>query len=104
MKNYWQLKQFLGRLPKTKGFGPINVAIRRKRNYASHITKETWYIMSNLSELELALTAYSYRMGIEEMFRDWKKGGYNLEGTKLTGKTIYFHDDIGFIGLLYGYS
>jgi N12 class adenine-specific DNA methylase len=24
-------------------------------------------------------------MGIEEMFRDFKKGGYNLEDTQLTG-------------------
>ena len=81
-------RQFFGdvKVTKTKGFGPINVAARQKRNDASHITKETGYIMSNLSELEPILTAYSDRMGIEEMFRDWKKGGYNLEGTKLTGK------------------
>ncbi len=74
------------KVTKTKGFGPINVAVRKKRNYTSNITKETWYIMSNLSDLEPALTAYSCRMGIEQMFRDWKKGGYNLEGTKLSGQ------------------
>ena len=74
------------KVTKTKGFGPINVAVRKKRNYASHITKETWYIMSNLSDLEPVLTAYSGRMGIEQMFRDWKKGGYHLEGTKLNGQ------------------
>lgn len=76
------------KVTKTKGFGPINVAVRNKRNYASHITKETWYIMSNLADLESTLTAYSYRMGIEQMFRDWKKGGYNLEGTKLSGQRL----------------
>ncbi len=74
------------KVTKAKGFGPINVAARKKRNYASNITKETWYIMSNLSDLEPVLTAYSCRMGIEQMFRDWKKGGYNLEGTKLNGQ------------------
>ena len=74
------------KVTKTKGFGPINVAARHKRNYGSHVTKETWYIMSNLTEIEDVLTAYSYRMGIEQMFRDWKKGGYNMEDTKLSGQ------------------
>ncbi|WP_017327058.1 IS4 family transposase [Synechococcus sp. PCC 7336] len=74
------------KVTKTKGFGPINVAARRKRNYGSNVTKETWYIMSNLTDLDGVLKAYSCRMGIEEMFRDWKKGGYNLEDSKLTGK------------------
>ncbi len=78
------------KVTKTKGLGPINVAVRKKRNYASHITKETWFIMSNLSDLEPVLTAYSGRMGIEQMFRDWKKGGYNLEGTKLNGQRDLF--------------
>jgi hypothetical protein len=27
-------------------------------------------------------------MGIEEMFRDFKKGGYNLEATQLEGKRL----------------
>ena len=45
----------------------------------------TWYIMSNLEDLDSALSAYARRMGIEQLFRDWKKGGYNLEDTKLSG-------------------
>ena len=53
------------KVTKTKGFGPINVAARHKRNYGSHVTKETWYIMSNMTDMEDVLTAYSYRMGIE---------------------------------------
>ena len=74
------------KVTKTKGFGPINVAARHKRNYGSHVTKETWYIMSNMTDMEDVLTAYSYRMGIEQLFRDWKKGGYNMEDTKLSGQ------------------
>ena len=40
--------------------------------------------MSNLEDLDSALSAYSRRMGIEQFFRDCKKGGYNLEDTKLS--------------------
>ena len=28
-------------------------------------------------------------MGIEEMFRDFKSGGYNLEGTQVRGQRLY---------------
>jgi hypothetical protein len=38
--------------------------------------------------LSLAMSAYSQRMGIEEMFRDFKKGGYQLEGTQVTGQRL----------------
>jgi hypothetical protein len=31
----------------------------------------------------VAIAAYKKRMGIEEMFRDCKSGGYNIEGTGL---------------------
>jgi hypothetical protein len=37
------------------------------------------------SELPKAVAAYKQRMGIEEMFRDCKSGGYNLEGSSLKG-------------------
>jgi hypothetical protein len=33
--------------------------------------------------LPVAIAAYKKRMGIEEMFRDYKTGGYNIEGTGL---------------------
>ena len=35
------------------------------------------------SELRVAIAAYKKGMGIEEMFRDYKTGGYNIEGTGL---------------------
>jgi hypothetical protein len=47
--------------------------------------QEPWYILTNLGTLSAATSAYSKRMGIEEMFRDFKKGGYNLELTQVTG-------------------
>ncbi len=44
--------------------------------------------MSNLNSLEESLDAYQKRFGIEEMFRDFKSGGYNLEGTKVSDKRL----------------
>lgn len=35
--------------------------------------------------MELAIAAYKKRFDIEEMFRDLKKGGYNLEATNVSG-------------------
>ncbi|MEG4015809.1 MULTISPECIES: hypothetical protein [unclassified Microcoleus] len=35
-----------------------------------------------------ALNAYKQRMGIEEMFRDCKTGGYDLEGMSLKGNRL----------------
>lgn len=35
---------------------------------------------------EAAIDAYRKRFDIEEMFRDFKSGGYNLEGTNVEGK------------------
>ncbi|HEY9300717.1 MAG TPA: hypothetical protein VIQ31_31005 [Phormidium sp.] len=44
--------------------------------------------MTNLADLELALFAYQKRFGIEQMFRDYKSGGYNLESTGVTGNRL----------------
>lgn len=41
---------------------------------------EGWFLLTNLSTLSAAITAYQQRSGIECMFRDCKSGGYNLEG------------------------
>jgi hypothetical protein len=38
--------------------------------------------------LGAALNAYKQRMGIEEMFRDCKTGGYDIEGTSLKGNRL----------------
>lgn len=40
--------------------------------------------MTNLDSLKTAIQAYQKRFDIEEMFRDFKSGGYNLEETKVT--------------------
>ena len=50
--------------------------------------KNAWFILTDLGSLPVALSAYKQRMGIEEMFRDWKSGGYNLEGSGLRGDRL----------------
>jgi len=49
---------------------------------------EGWFIMTNLPDLESAILSYKKRFGIEEMFRDFKSGGYKLEGTNVTGERL----------------
>ncbi len=65
------------RVTKTNGFGGFNLAAKYGRNYRQKSCKEPWYILTSLGTLSAATSAYSKRMGIEEMFRDFKKGGYN---------------------------
>lgn len=67
----------------SKGFGSFNVAAKWKRTYRGFKTKEPWYILTNLSCVDTAISAYQKRFGIEEMFRDFKAGGYHLEGSNL---------------------
>ena len=76
------------RVTKTKGFGGFNLATKYGRKYRKKSPKEPWYIFTNLDSLSSATSAYSKRMGIEEMFRDFKSGGYNLEITQVTGERL----------------
>lgn len=73
---------------KQKGFGKFNVAGKWKRKYWGWSPDEGWFILTNLSDLESAILAYKKRFGIEEMFRDVQSGGYNLEGTNVTGERL----------------
>ena len=61
------------KITKSKGFQPINLAAKWKKTYRKKKAKEPWFIMTSLNSLEAATLAYSKRMGIEEMFRDFKK-------------------------------
>jgi len=45
--------------------------------------KEPWFLATNLSEPSAVLHAYSLRMGIEQMYGDWKGHGVRLEQTRL---------------------
>lgn len=76
------------RVTKTKGFAGVNLAAKYRRNYRQKSAKEPWYILTNLDSLSTTTKAYSRRMGIEEMFRDFKLGGYNLEITQVAGERL----------------
>ncbi|NEO59300.1 MAG: IS4 family transposase [Moorea sp. SIO4G2] len=73
---------------KQKGFGRFNIAGKWKGKYQGFKTKEPWYILTNFDELDTAIVAYQRRFSIEEMFRDFKSGGYSLEGSKLTSEHL----------------
>ncbi len=76
------------RVTKQKGFALFNVACKWKRKYWGWAPNEGWFILTNLSDLDSAVLADKKRFGIEEMFRDFKRGGYNLEGTNVTGERL----------------
>lgn len=76
------------RVTKQKGFAKFNVACKWKRRYSGWTPDEGWFILNNLPDLESAILAYKKRFRIEEMFRNFKKGGYNLEGTSVTGERL----------------
>jgi hypothetical protein len=79
------MKLFLNdvEVTKEKGFGLFNLVGKWKKTYRGFTTKEPWYILTNFGELETAILAYQKRFCIEEIFRDFKSGSYNLEGSRL---------------------
>jgi hypothetical protein len=99
-KDIWLSLNELGLLPgvsfflsgvkvtKTQGFFSFNVACKWKRKILGVAPEEGWFILTNLDTLELAIAAYKRRFDIEEMFRDFKKGGYNLEDTNVSGERL----------------
>ena len=76
------------KVTKTRGFLSCNVACKWQRKVKGITPKEGWFILTNFDGIELAISAYKKRFDIEEMFRDFKKGGYNLEDTKVEGKRL----------------
>jgi hypothetical protein len=74
------------KVTKSKGFFSFNVACKWKRKINGVAPKEGWFILTSFDSLESAISAYKQRFDIEEMFRDFKKGGYNLEDTNVGGE------------------
>lgn len=71
---------------KNKGFGQYNLACKWSKKIRGKVPKEGWFILTDLPNFKQAIEAYKKRFDIEEMFRDFKSGGYNLESTKVSGK------------------
>ena len=96
----WQCLDRLGVVPgtslyfqgvkirKTQPVSGFDIACKWKRNYQGIQVKDPWFILTDLGALPVASAAYKKRMGIEEMFRDCKTGGYNLERTDLKGERL----------------
>ncbi|MFM6482451.1 MAG: hypothetical protein ACKPIF_09890 [Microcystis panniformis] len=70
-------------ITKEQGFVQFNLAGKWKKTSRGFPTKEPWYILTNFGDLETAIIADQKRFDIEEMFRDFKSGGYSLEGSQL---------------------
>lgn len=66
----------------------FNLACKWKGKYHGWAPEEGWFILTNLEDLGLTITAYQKRFGIKEMFRDCKSGSYNLEGTRGVGQRL----------------
>lgn len=64
------------------------MAAKWKRKYRGWAPDEGWFILTNLESLDKAIAAYQKRFDIEELFRDCKSGGYNLEGTQVSGQRL----------------
>ena len=59
-----------------------------EKKYRGVSVKEGWFILTNLGSLSEAIATYQKWMGIEEMFRDYKSSGYDLEETGLKGQRL----------------
>ena len=76
------------KVTKTPKIGGFNVAGKWQRKILGVAPKEGWFILTNLTSKDAAIAAYRKRFGIEEMFRDFKSGGYNLEDTNVSGNRL----------------
>lgn len=73
---------------KSPGFISFNLAGKWKRKRFGVAPEEGWFILTNLDTLDSTIKAYKQRFDIEEMFRDFKSGGYNLEDTNASGQRL----------------
>lgn len=76
------------KVTKTNQMPGFNIASKCQKKLQGCTPNEGWFILTNLCDPDRAITAYKKRFGIEEMFRDFKSGGYNLEDTNLSGNRL----------------
>jgi hypothetical protein len=81
---------FLGgvKVTKTHGFDNFNIAAKWKGKVKGKAPKEGWFILTSFDTLDEAISAYKKRFCIEEMFKDFKSGGYCLEDTQVRGNRL----------------
>ena len=76
------------RIPQRKGFSRLNLVAYWKRQYRGKQEDEPWYLLTNLPDLKSAIGVYGQRYGLEAMFKDCKRGGYNLEGCQASSDKL----------------
>lgn len=76
------------KVTKTKQIEGFNVAGKWQKKFQGIAPDECWFILTSLGDLSTAIKAYKKRFSIEEMFRDFKSGGYNLEDTNVSGHRL----------------
>jgi hypothetical protein len=64
---------------------PFNVAAHYPKEHYGFPITEGWFLLTTLPDINSAVKAYSTRFQLEEMFRDYKSYGFNLELTQLDG-------------------
>ena len=72
-------------ITKTAHKFPFNVAAHYPKEHHGLPITEGWFLLTTLPDINSAVQAYSTRFQIEEMFRDYKSYGFNLELTQLNG-------------------
>jgi hypothetical protein len=66
----------------------FNLAGKWQQKLPGWNTNEGWFILTTLPDTPSTIKADKKRFDIEEMFRDFKSGGYNLESTNASGKRL----------------
>lgn len=66
----------------------FNLACKWQRKLHGWTAEEGWFILTTLPDISSAINAYKQRFSIEEMFRDFKSGGYHLEATNVSGERL----------------
>ena len=72
-------------ITKTAHKFPFNVAAHYPKEHHGLPITEGWFLLTTLPDINSAVQAYATRFQIEEMFRDYKSYGFNLELTQLNG-------------------
>ena len=64
---------------------PFNLAAHYPKEHDGMPIEEGWFLLTTFSDLSTAVKTYATRFQLEEMFRDYKSYGFNLELTQLNG-------------------
>ena len=87
-------------ISKTAHKFPFNVAVHYPKEHHGMPVEEGWFLLTTFSDLNTAVRIYATRFQLEEMFRNFKLYGFNLELTQLNGSRF----DAGFLLLTLVYS